>query len=135
MTPAPVLTEADIAVLVDRFYEKVRRDPDLGAVFNPAVHDWDQHKTTLVSFWSSVALRTGRYRGNPMAMHRPHPISRAHFDRWLALWRETAFEVLDAVHAEEFCRYADSIARSLRYGLGLDQQRRPLGLPIADGES
>lgn len=83
MKTATALTEADIALLVDRFYEKVRRAPDLGAVFNPAVHDWDEHKATLVSFWSSVALRAGSYRGNPMAMHRSHPISAAHFDRWL----------------------------------------------------
>lgn len=131
MKATTALTEADIARLVDRFYDKVRRDPDLGAVFNPVVHDWDQHKATLVSFWSSVALRAGSYRGNPMAMHRSHPISAAHFDRWLALWRETSFEVLDAAHAAEFCRYADSIARSLKYGLGLDQNRRPLGLPLA----
>lgn len=131
MKPTTPLTESDIALLVDRFYEKVRRDPALGSVFNPVVHDWDEHKATLVSFWSSVALRAGSYRGNPMAMHRAHAISSAHFDRWLALWRETSFQVLDAEHAAEFCRHADSIARSLKYGLGLDPHRRPLGLPLA----
>lgn len=135
MKATTALTEADIALLVDRFYDKVRRDPDLGAVFNPVVHDWDQHKATLVSFWSSVALRAGSYRGTPMTLHRSHPISAAHFDRWLALWRETSFEVLDAAHAAEFCRYADSIARSLKYGLGLDRHRRPLGLPGAGGDT
>ena len=79
MAASHTLTEADLAALVDRFYEKVQRDPELGPVFNPAVHDWDEHKATLVDFWSSVVLRTGRYRGNPMAMHRPHPIDAAHF--------------------------------------------------------
>lgn len=84
--------ERDIARLVDRFNEKVSRGPELGAIFNPAVHDQDQHKATLVSFRSSVALRTGSCRGNPMATHRPHPIHAAHLDRWLAMWRKTAFE-------------------------------------------
>lgn len=129
------LRESDIARLVDRFYESVRRDPALGAVFNPVVHDWDAHKATLVSFWSSVALRTGSYRGNPMAVHRPHAISVAHFDRWLALWRETACEVLDVEHADLLCGYADRIANSLKYGLGLKGQLRPVGLPIAGDDA
>ena len=133
MNPTTPLAETDIAMLVDRFYEKVRRDPALGAVFNPAVADWDEHKATLVSFWSSVALRTGSYRGNPMAMHRSHPIDADHFDRWLALWRETAREVLPPEHADTFVKHAERIAGSLRYGLGLDPRRRPVGLPVLGG--
>lgn len=128
-TVPPELTEADIARLVDAFYERVRADPDLGSVFNPVVHDWDEHKATLVRFWSSVALKTASYRGQPMAAHRPHPIDVGHFQRWLALWRETAHEVLPPGHAELFCEHAERIARSLIYGLGLDPLRRPIGLP------
>ena len=76
MSDTAALTEADIARLVDRFYEQVRVHPTLGPVFNPAVEDWDAHKATLVDFWSSIELKTGRYRGQPMALHRPHPIER-----------------------------------------------------------
>ena len=72
-----------------------------------------------MSFWSSVALRTGSYRGNPMAAHRPHPIHAAHFDHWLALWRDTAGEVLSPAHAALFGDYAERIGRSLRQGLGV----------------
>jgi len=114
------LTTAEIERLVDRFYDRVQRDPVLGPIFNPAVHDWTEHKRTLVSFWSSVALRTGSYRGNPMAAHRPHAIEAAHFDHWLALWRQTADEELSPAHAAMFGEYAARIARSLKYGLGLD---------------
>jgi hemoglobin len=114
------LTLAEIERLVDRFYDRVQRDPVLGPIFNPAVHDWDEHKRTLVKFWSSVALRSGTYRGNPMAAHRPHPIHAAHFEHWLALWRATADEVLSPAHSALFSDYAARIARSLRYGLGLD---------------
>ena len=115
-----VLAIAGIERLVDRFYDRVQLDPVLGPIFNPAVDDWAQHKRTLVSFWSSVALRSGTYRGNPMAAHRPHPIEAAHFDHWLALWRDTADEVLSPAHAALFADYAGRIARSLRLGLGLD---------------
>lgn len=120
MTAAAPLAEQHIVALVDRFYDRVRHDPVLGPIFNPAVHDWDEHKRTLVSFWSSVALRAGSYRGNPMAAHRPHPIRAEHFDYWLALWRDTATAVLAPEHAELLCDYATRIGRSLRYGLDLD---------------
>lgn len=131
----PRFDETQIAVLVDRFYEKVRVDPLLGPVFNAAVHDWDDHKRTLVSFWSSVALRAGSYRGNPMAVHRPQPIRAEHFVRWLALWRETAGEVLDEAGTAQMIEYADRIGRSLRLGLGLPErlEARPLGIRVIGG--
>jgi hemoglobin len=122
--------EAALARLVDRFYEKVRRDAGLGPVFNAAVHDWDEHKRLLTSFWASVALRAASYRGNPMAAHRPHPIRAAHFDRWLALWCETCAEELDPEHAAQMLEYAERIGRSLQYGLGLNPQARAFGVPI-----
>lgn len=122
--------ETAIARLVDHFYEKVRREPDIGPVFNAAVHDWNAHKQLLTSFWASVALRASSYRGNPMAVHRPHPIRAEHFDRWLALWRETCAEELDESHAAQMIEYAERIGRSLRLGLGLRPQARSFGVPI-----
>lgn len=128
----PMLDETHIATLVDRFYDKVRADPELGAVFNPVVHDWDEHKRLLTAFWVGVALRAGAYRGNPMARHRPHPIRREHFARWLGLWEETCHEVLDADAAARMLAYAQRIGTGLQLGLGLlDHPRgRPLGVPV-----
>jgi len=128
--PPTAFDESAIATLVDRFYEKVRLDPELGPVFNAAVHDWDEHKRLLTSFWASVALRASSYRGNPMAAHRPHPIRAEHFDQWLALWRETCAEELDEVHAAQMLEYAQRIGRSLKLGLGLRPQARPFGVPV-----
>lgn len=130
MNPAVPFDEAAIATLVDRFYEKVRLDPELGPVFNAAVHDWDEHKRLLTSFWASVALRASSYRGNPMAAHRPHPIRAEHFDRWLALWRETCVEILDETHATQMLEYAQRIGQSLKLGLGLHPQARSFGVPV-----
>jgi hemoglobin len=131
---SPNLEPDHIAGLVERFYDKVRRDPELSPVFNAAVHDWDDHKRTLTSFWSSVALKTASYRGNPMAAHRAHPIRAEHFDRWLNLWRETTAEVLAPEHAAQLCQYAERIGQSLRYGLGFNGApgARGLGLPMLD---
>ncbi|HET7329169.1 group III truncated hemoglobin [Dyella sp.] len=120
-----------IALLVDRFYDKVRVDSQLGPVFNAAVDDWDDHKRTLTSFWCSVALRANSYRGNPMAVHRAQPAIRAeHFERWLALWQATTREVLDEADASVMLEHADRIGRSLRLGMGLPERlgTRPLDI-------
>ncbi|HUH89709.1 MAG TPA: group III truncated hemoglobin [Lysobacter sp.] len=127
------LTEVQLSALVDRFYDKVQVHPTLGPVFNAAVDDWPGHKRLLTSFWSSVVLGSRTYRGNPMARHRGHPIHAGHFEDWLALWRETADEVLDAGHARLVHDYAERIGRSLRYGLGLNDGSRSLGLPVVGG--
>ena len=120
-----------IAVLVDRFYENVRVDPLLGPVFNAAVHDWDEHKRTLTSFWCSVALRVNSYRGNPMAVHRMQPgIRTEHFERWLSLWKTTTREVLDESDAKLMLEHADRIGRSLRLGMGLPERLETRGLAI-----
>lgn len=132
------LDETQITQLVDRFYDKVSSDPLLGAVFNPIVEDWDAHKRLLTSFWCSVALRAGTYRGNPMAMHRPHPIRAEHFERWLALWRETTLEMLDADAAETMIEVAGRIGQGLQLGLGLlpyPRGVRALGIPVVAAPS
>ena len=128
------LDEAALAGLVDAFYDKVRRDPALGPVFNDAVHDWDEHKQRLTAFWSSVALGTRRYRGQPMAVHQARTDIRAdHFTRWLALWRETTSERLAPADAARMQQHAERIGESLRYGMGLGRSRDQLGLPVHPG--
>jgi hemoglobin len=132
MNSPSALDAAALARLVDRFYDKVRRDPSLGPVFNAAVHDWDEHRQRLVAFWASVSLRKGSYRGNPMAVHRALAgVDAGHFAVWLALWRETAREQLEPAAAATMIGHAERIGASLRLGMGLGEgPGRPLGLPI-----
>jgi truncated hemoglobin YjbI len=60
--PLAELTEASIVRLVDAFYAKVRRDPQLGPVFDRAIgaDSWPAHLDKMYGFWSSVMLTTGR---------------------------------------------------------------------------
>lgn len=116
-------TRALLAHLVDRFYERVRVDPDIGPVFHAAFDDWDAHKSTLLEFWSSIVLKTGTYRGNAMGRHRPLPIDRSHFVVWLALWRRTCADVLPQDLARTMVGHAERISESLQYGLGLEGGR------------
>ena len=113
------ITEDEIAGLVDAFYAKVREDARLGPVFNAAIDDWPRHLVKLQAFWSSVMLTTGRYKGSPMAAHIAHAnaIDPAMFDRWLALWRETARERLEPGLAESIIAKAERIGESLKLAL------------------
>ena len=113
------MTEQQLATLVDRFYAKVRTDSVLGPVFNAAVHDWPEHLERLSGFWSSVMLTTGRYKGNPMAVHMKQKsvIEPSMFGRWLELWRETARETLDERGATAVTAKAERIAESLQLGM------------------
>src|SRR4051794_10131368 len=105
------ITEPAIAALVARFYGKARLDPLIGPVFNDTIDDWDQHLRTLNAFWSSVMLTSGRYKGNPMAAHLKLPIQPMFFERWLALWRETAAGGFAPHPAAPFRAKAERIAQ------------------------
>src|ERR1051326_1757842 len=109
MTLYDTITEPGIVALVHRFYGKARQDAVIGPGFNAAVADWDEHLGKLHDFWSSVMLTTGRYKGNPMAAHMRQPIEPGFFDRWQALWRETAAEIFAAPVAARFVAKAERI--------------------------
>lgn len=105
--------------------------PVLGPVFNNVVTDWDEHKQRLTSFWCSVALGARSYRGNPLAMHQPLPIDASHFQQWLALWQQTARDVLGAEVGVHMLDYANRIARGMQMGMGLvPKPQHAFGIPI-----
>jgi hemoglobin len=108
------ITETEIASLVERFYAKVRLDPEIGPVFNDEVENWDAHLALLKDFWSTVLLTTGRYKGNPLLAHFPLPIEERNFARWLTLFSETANEVMSASQAAIVVRKADLIAMNMK---------------------
>lgn len=113
------LSEDAIRRLVDDFYAKVRADPELGPVFARAIPgDWGPHLATMRNFWSSVMLTSGRYKGNPVAVHhRVEGIELDLFDRWLALFDETCRELFAQELAEAFRGKAVRIAESLKLAL------------------
>jgi hemoglobin len=110
--------EPMIRGLVHAFYAKVRQDPELGPVFNREVDDWDEHLAKLCDFWSSVVLMSGRFKGQPMAVHTGLPdVGPAHFQRWLQLFQETAAEICPPEAAALFVAKAEQIGESLQLGI------------------
>jgi hemoglobin len=103
--------------LVRAFYTRVREDELIGPVFAAQVKDWEPHLQRMCAFWSSVALMTGVYHGQPMQKHLPLPIDSHHFDRWLQLFAATARDLCPPEAADLFIERATRIAESLELGL------------------
>lgn len=116
------LDEALLPGLLDRFYERVREDALIGPLFNDVVNDWSAHLVRLTDFWSSVMLTTGRYKGNPMALHLKHApkLTAPMFDRWLAIWRRTTDEMLPSAAATAMQAKAERISESLQLALKIN---------------
>lgn len=111
------LDEDRLTALVHRFYDKVRADAVLGPIFAERIADWGAHLAKMVDFWSSVALMTGRYHGAPGVKHAALPVGWAHFERWLALFRETAHETCPPAGAAHVILRAERIARALNFAI------------------
>lgn len=111
------IDEAMIERVIRAFYQRVQNDPLIGPVFASRIKDWEPHLQQMFAFWSSVALMTGRYHGQPMRKHLPLPVDGRHFDRWLALFEATAREVCPPKAAEHFIERAHRIGESLELGI------------------
>jgi hemoglobin len=111
------IDEAMIEALVRAFYIRVRQDSLIGPVFESKVHDWEAHMERLCAFWSSVALMSGRYHGQPMPVHLPLSVDRSHFDRWLEIFAATARDICPPAAAAHFLDRASRIADSLELGI------------------
>jgi hemoglobin len=123
------IDEAMIERLVRSFYVRVCEGAILGPIFASKIEDWEPHLQKMFAFWSSVALMSGRYHGQPMARHLPLPLDARHFDRWLALFAQTAHEVCPQAAAECFILLSCRIAESLELGLASSQ-----GVMLKKGE-
>jgi len=114
-TDTPI-TEADITTMVHHFYDQIRQHPNLGPIFNEHVQDWDDHLATMVDFWSSILLRSGRFKGSPMSKHAGLPdLSADLFGQWLDLFRQTCQQMPTKLGTEAW-RFSQRIARSLWLG-------------------
>ena len=89
----------------------------------------------MYTFWSSVMLTSGRYKGNPVVAHRRiDGIMPPMFGDWLDLFEATATDLFVPEIACRFVSAARRIAESLKLALFFrpdrpwteDLRRRPL---------
>jgi len=106
---------ADIQLLVDTFYDKVKQDETIGYLFNDVAKvNWEQHLPRMYDFWENILFQTGGFKGNPMAahvqLHQKSPLTAAHFERWQQLFLATVNELFEGDKAELIKQRARSIA-------------------------
>ncbi len=128
---ALAIDEALISELVETFYARIREHDLLGPIFDRHIKDWPPHLARMKDFWSSIALESGRFQGNPMLKHIAIPgIGHEHFSAWLQLWDEVLSDVCARSDgAAFFSDRAGRIAESLQLGIAHHRDgfmRRPL---------
>lgn len=102
-----IRSREDIEMLVNSFYDKVRKDDVIGYIFQQIIgDDWSHHLPIMYSFWETVLLNKAGYSGNPVKKHieidKKVPLQQEHYERWLQLWHET----LDNLFAGEVAETA-----------------------------
>src|SRR5690606_10306412 len=71
-----ILTLADIRLLVDSFYDKVRDNALLAPIFDERIGDaWPHHLEKMYRFWETVLLDTYTYTGAPFTPHANLPVA------------------------------------------------------------
>ena len=122
-----ITNRQDVELLVNEFYLKVRRDEELGYIFDEVVKiDWDHHIPILCDFWETILLDAGVYNRNAMAVHfdvnkKIHLLPQ-HFTTWLSLFDETINELFQGEIAELAKKRAHSIAQLMQ--LKMEQLNR-----------
>lgn len=116
------ISEKSIKELVDSFYEKVLKSDDLAYIFENKIgktkEEWQPHLQKMYSFWSSLMISSGSYKGNPLRKHKELPsFPEEKFNKWLELFFETAHEIFEEEIAKKFIDKSELIARSFKYGL------------------
>ena len=99
------INKESLEKFVDIFYEKARKDKDIGPTFNNRIGSekgWQRHKAVVSSFWlyhitgehdeSAPAKHKGGMVGAHQAMS---PFPREHFGVWLRLFEETLDELFN----------------------------------------
>lgn len=111
-----ILNLEDVKLLVDTFYDKVRKDPLIGPIFDERIQDrWPQHLAKMYTFWQTVLLGEHTYYGSPFPPHAQLPVMKEHFDRWLSLFSQTLDEMFDGEIAKEAIWRANKMAIMFQY--------------------
>jgi hemoglobin len=129
-TKKDIETTEDIKLLVNSFYNKVKKDDLLSPIFFFRIpNEWQPHLDKMYQFWSAALLGLSGYKGTPFVPHATMPIQREHFDRWLFLFKETLQELFEGPTAEEALLRGKNMAIMFMYRIneyGLKPQQIPL---------
>lgn len=101
-----ITNREDLEKLVRAFYDKVRKDTEIGPIFNEIITDWEPHLQKITNFWEQHIFGVQKYKGNPIDVHnkvdlQTHNTITAHnFGTWLFYWMNTISEMYEGEKAE-----------------------------------
>ncbi|MGX1928921.1 group III truncated hemoglobin [Flagellimonas sp. 2504JD4-2] len=130
MSRKQIETREDVNFLVTKFYEKVRKDVDIGHFFNDIIEDWPEHIEKLTNFWETNLFFVQKYKGNPLMVHaevdekKDQTITNEHFGIWLRYWIETIDTNFIGENAEKAKQRARNI--SVRMFITIFEHRKRL---------
>lgn len=119
------LTQAQIAAVVDAFYDRVQADPSLSVPF-AVVKDWPKHKAIISHFWWMTlgGERYMDYAYNVAPKHREVGFTPDLLDaNWLPLFEQTMRELLPTELADIWMAQAKRIGGSLKLHFEFAQRR------------
>jgi len=93
-----IATRKDCERLVRAFYRRAMADPVIGFIFTDVAKlDLEAHVPVIASFWETVLLEAKTYSASAFdphaALNEKVTLRAGHFERWLALWRDTVDEL------------------------------------------
>jgi hemoglobin len=114
-----ITSRADIEVLVNSFYDKVKQDELLGYIFTDIAQvNWEKHLPVMYDFFENMLFYTGSYTGNPMELHRKInrllPLTREHFQQWEFLFCTTVDQLFEGATATLVKQRALSISAVMK---------------------
>lgn len=115
-----IASRADIELLVNTFYDKVKGNDILGYIFEDIAQvNWIAHLPRMYSFWESQLLDQQTFTGNPMVKHialsKQTSLTEKEFSEWLRLFDKTVDETFKGPKADEAKIKAANIARLIRH--------------------
>ncbi len=110
----------DVELLVNSFYDQVKKDPTIGPIFNDQVKvNWEEHLPKMYLFWAGILLDQRGYSGNPMMKHihlsKKVKMKDKEFQVWLELFNQTVFGLFEGPVAEKAVSRARNIADLMKY--------------------
>lgn len=115
-----IANRADIELLVNTFYDKVKVNEKIGFIFNEVAKvNWDLHLPKIQAFWASMLFGENSFSGNPMTTHielsKQTSMTETEFSEWLRLFNETVDELFVGLNADDIKFRAANIARLMLY--------------------
>ncbi|WP_428642094.1 group III truncated hemoglobin [Roseibium sp.] len=109
------VSEESIQVMVHTFYGCIREHPRLGEIFTRRLDGrWEEHLAKMETFWQSVLLKNGAYKGKPVPAHlKQKELVHSDYGVWLEVFRPVVRELYVPDLADEVIMVAERIAQSL----------------------